>query len=89
MDMKLLVISSSIFYFLGLKMTDNIEISKEIKTDSISVHIQVPANVIVPDIREEKSFDMLKNENESEENKWSNFFFEPTPAPNEFIEKID
>ena len=68
-------------------MTENIEISKEIKTDTVQVNIQIPSKVIVPDVKKNNGIDLLQNQEETEENKWSNFFFQP--AQNDFIDKVE
>ena len=51
--MKYLILTSSIFYLLGLKMTHNIEINQ--KMDADTVQITIPAEKNMPKAENEKS----------------------------------
>lgn len=85
--MKYLILSSSIFYLLGIKMTENIEISKKVNTDSIQVNMQIPDELLIQKEESDKIFELLKEKDDSEGNKWSNFFFEP--KSNSLLKKVE
>ena len=50
--MKLIILTSSIFYLLGLKLTHEVDLPKPLKVDSISITTSVE-KVKTPEIKQE------------------------------------
>jgi hypothetical protein len=50
--MRYLILTSSIFFLLGLKITNNIEPNQKMETDS--VHITIPETKVLPSNEEKK-----------------------------------
>ena len=85
--MKYLILSASIFYLLGVKMTNKIEINQELKTDTLK--ISIPAKTELSDFNNKINWiiEPLKEENGKTTNNGSTLFFEP--KSNHLIEKND
>ena len=52
-DMKLLILTSSIFYLLGLKLTHEVDLPKPLKVDSISITTSAE-KIKMPEVKQEK-----------------------------------
>ena len=85
--MKYLILSASIFYLLGVKMTNKIEINQELKTDTLK--ISIPAKIELPDFNNKINLiiEPLKDENGKTTNNGATLFF--APKSNHMIEKND
>ena len=85
--MKLIILTSSIFYLFGLKMTQNIEASQKVNPDT--VHISVPANQIQINPNKTQNF-ILEEKKDSDLQKPASGSNQLTaPKPVHPIDKID
>ena len=85
--MKYLILSASIFYLLGVKMTNKIEINQEVETDTLK--ISIPAEVVLPDLNNKINLiiePLIEGSDKTTKN-GNTLFFEP--KSNHLIEKID
>lgn len=85
--MKLIILSSSIFYLLGLKMTHNIEMNQ--KMDMDTVHISIPAEqkLMQPDDTSKLIFEPGKDDKVPQPASGSSPLTAPMPVHP--IDKID
>jgi len=83
--MKYLILTSSIFYLLGLKMTHNIEINR--KMDADTVQIIIPAEKNMPKAENEKSPTIESQSSKSQDTSGSNQL--TAPEPSRPVDKVD
>lgn len=82
--MRHLILTSSIFFILGLKMTNNIEPNQ--KTESDTVHITIPEVKELPSVKETKT---IKVEAKKEQKDMTGSGKLTAPKPSQTADKID
>lgn len=78
--MRHLILASSIFFILGLKMTNNIELSQKMETDTVHITIPEPGVKELPSVNDQKK---MKADPKNEENEvpGSGKLTAPKPSP--------
>jgi LPS O-antigen subunit length determinant protein (WzzB/FepE family) len=82
--MRHLILTSSIFFILGLKMTNNIEPNQKMGTDT--VHITIPEVKELPSVNEQKTT-KIKPKKEDAEAAGSGKL--TAPKPSQAADKVD
>ncbi len=82
--MRHLILTSSIFFILGLKMTNNIEPNQKMETDT--VHITIPEVKELPSVNEQKTTKVKQKKEEAEVTGSGKL---TAPKPSQATDKVD
>ncbi|MCW0482170.1 hypothetical protein [Gaoshiqia sediminis] len=78
--MKLFILSSSIFYLLGLKMTHNIEMNQKMDMDTVRISIPAEQKLMQPDDTSKLILEPGKDEKAPQSTSGSNPLTAPKPV---------